>query len=206
MVMKVGSTPVEVAVLKCSINSSDKGAARAHRRQTHDRHARGHARPVGKPFDQRRHRRNVAEPESTSAEDAGNQIDEPELMDVDPMAETKNPPPKHSAAVTSPCAVQRAPSSGRRWRQTVPETRWRWRIPIRPGPASSRRGPNRLMPSSRVSGRLKVENAYAWPMDKCTASAAGGRDIDCSQPAQRMRARSRKERVTGYSSFAPAGT
>src|ERR1700729_907558 len=30
------------------------------------------------------------------------------------------------------------------------------------------------MPMSLVSGRLKVENAYACPMHKCTARAAGG--------------------------------
>ncbi len=31
-----------------------------------------------------------------------------------------------------------------------------------------------VMPMSLVSGKLKVENAYAWPIDKCTARAAGG--------------------------------
>ena len=31
-----------------------------------------------------------------------------------------------------------------------------------------------VMPISLVSGRLKVENAYAWPIDRCTARAAGG--------------------------------
>src|ERR1700742_1111586 len=35
-------------------------------------------------------------------------------------------------------------------------------------------GADCVMPSSLVSGKLKVEKAYAWPMHRCTASAAGG--------------------------------
>src|ERR1700677_40161 len=31
-----------------------------------------------------------------------------------------------------------------------------------------------VMPRTLVSGRLNVENAYACPMERCTASAAGG--------------------------------
>ena len=31
-----------------------------------------------------------------------------------------------------------------------------------------------VIPSVRESGMLNTLNAYAWPMDRCTASAAGG--------------------------------
>ncbi len=31
-----------------------------------------------------------------------------------------------------------------------------------------------LIPINLVNGRLKVEKAYAWPIDRCTARAAGG--------------------------------
>src|SRR5258708_26033934 len=35
-------------------------------------------------------------------------------------------------------------------------------------------GTDWVNPISFVSGRLKVEKAYAWPMERCTARAAGG--------------------------------
>src|SRR5882757_9705908 len=35
-------------------------------------------------------------------------------------------------------------------------------------------GADCVIPSSLVSGKLKVEKAYAWPMHRCTARAAGG--------------------------------
>jgi hypothetical protein len=39
--------------------------------EAHDRHAGRHAAMVGKPFDQRRHRRDVAEAETDAADHAG---------------------------------------------------------------------------------------------------------------------------------------
>ena len=39
--------------------------------EAHDGHAGGHAAPIGKPFDQRRHRRDVAEAEADAADHAG---------------------------------------------------------------------------------------------------------------------------------------
>ena len=35
-------------------------------------------------------------------------------------------------------------------------------------------GADFVIPISLVSGKLKVEKAYTWPMHRCTAKAAGG--------------------------------
>ena len=51
--------------------------------EAHDRHAGRHAAAVRKPFDQRRHRRDVAEPEPDAADHAGAEPHQPELMGVD---------------------------------------------------------------------------------------------------------------------------
>lgn len=51
--------------------------------EAHDRHAGRHAAPVGKPFDQRRDRRDVAEAETDAADDAGAEPHQPELMGHD---------------------------------------------------------------------------------------------------------------------------
>ena len=51
--------------------------------EAHDRHAGRHAAPVGKPFDQRRHRRDVAEAKTDAADHAGAEPHQPQLVDVD---------------------------------------------------------------------------------------------------------------------------
>ena len=56
----------------------DEGAAA----KTHDRHSGRHAWAVGKPFDQGRHRRDVADTEPAAAEHAVAEIDEPDIVDV----------------------------------------------------------------------------------------------------------------------------
>ena len=59
---------------------ADHGAAA----EAHDGHAGRHAAAVGKPFDQRRHRRDVAEAETDAADHAGAEPHQPELVDVNP--------------------------------------------------------------------------------------------------------------------------
>ncbi len=87
----------------------DHGAAA----EAHDRHAGRHAGPVGKPFDQRRHRRHVAEPEADAAEHAIAEIDDPQLVRRDtPNAPIRKPPPKQSAAAN--IARRGPPSSTQR--------------------------------------------------------------------------------------------
>src|SRR5207253_7561442 len=48
--------------------------------EPHDRHA--DAGPVGEPADQRRHRRDVAEPKPDAAEDAISEINDPQTVQV----------------------------------------------------------------------------------------------------------------------------
>src|ERR1043165_7183459 len=48
-----------------------------------DPHAVRHARPVGEPADQRRHRRDVSEPEADPAENAISEIDDPQFVEID---------------------------------------------------------------------------------------------------------------------------
>ena len=50
--------------------------------ETHDGHARRHARAVGKPFDQGRYRRDVADAEAAASQHAVAQVEQPELMKV----------------------------------------------------------------------------------------------------------------------------
>ena len=48
--------------------------------EAHDGHAGRHAAPVGKPFDQRRNRRDVADPQANAADDPQAQPHDPKLM------------------------------------------------------------------------------------------------------------------------------
>ena len=48
--------------------------------KAHDGHARGHAAAVGKPFDERRNRRDVADSQSDAADDSQTQPHDPKLM------------------------------------------------------------------------------------------------------------------------------
>ena len=66
--------------------------------KAHDRRARRHARPVRKPFDQRRDRRDVTDAETDPADHAVAEIDEPQQMRVDADAGREKPPLKQSAA------------------------------------------------------------------------------------------------------------
>ena len=50
--------------------------------KAHDRHSCRHARAIREPLDQRRNRRNVANPQANAANHAIAKIDEPELMDL----------------------------------------------------------------------------------------------------------------------------
>ena len=60
---------------------ADHGAAA----KSHDRHAGGHAAPVGEPLDQRRHRRDVAQPQANATNHARAQHHQPELVQVHPQ-------------------------------------------------------------------------------------------------------------------------
>ena len=51
--------------------------------EAHDRHAGRHAAAIREPFDQGRDRRDVAEPEAATADDAGAEPHQPKLMDID---------------------------------------------------------------------------------------------------------------------------
>ena len=48
----------------------------------HDRESRRHAAPIGEPLDERRHRRDVAQTQPASADDAGTQPQQPDLMEM----------------------------------------------------------------------------------------------------------------------------
>src|SRR5580765_2312246 len=63
---------------------TDKGAAA----KSHNGHAGRHARAIGKPFYQRRHRRNVTQTEPATANHPVTEIDDPKL--VPPNAESGN--------------------------------------------------------------------------------------------------------------------
>ena len=88
--------------------------------EAHDRHAGRHAAAVGKPFDQRRDRRNVAEPEADAADHAGAEPEQPELVDGDAEApRSGSRRPSTAPRRRRPCAARRAPAS----RRTAPPTR-----------------------------------------------------------------------------------
>ena len=79
---------------------TDEGAAA----KSHDGHAGGHARPIGKPFHQSRNRRDVTQTEPATANHAVTKIDDPKLVPPDAKsgndkaaAETKSGG-KHSLA------------------------------------------------------------------------------------------------------------
>src|SRR5579871_2613227 len=57
-----------------------------------------------------------------------------------------------------------------------------------------------VIPISFVRGRLKVENAYAWPMHRCTARAAGG-TMKRLNPGPAMVFSRSKNDIDGPSSF-----
>src|SRR5882757_679987 len=91
-----------------------------------------------------------------------------------PTAETKNPPEKHSADANIDLrgptrSTQRPKTAADEPRKTmaiekIQPTSFKFQSP----------GAVCVSPMSLVSGRLKVENAYACPMHRCTARAAGG--------------------------------
>src|SRR6266478_433953 len=91
-----------------------------------------------------------------------------------PTAETKNPPAKHSADANIDLrgptrSTQRPKTAADEPRKTmamekIQPTSFKFQSP----------GAVCVSPMSLVSGRLKVENAYACPMHRCTARAAGG--------------------------------
>src|SRR5579883_488610 len=86
----------------------------------------------------------------------------------------KKPPAQHNAAVSM---ARRGPPSSTQRPNTAEETP-RKKIAsenIQPSSVSFQSpGADLLMPMSLVIGRLKTLNAYAWPMHRCTQSAAGG--------------------------------
>src|SRR5208282_6081458 len=51
--------------------------------EAHDGHAGGHAGPVGEPFDQGRDRRDVADAETATADEAVAEVDYPDVVDID---------------------------------------------------------------------------------------------------------------------------
>src|SRR5258706_4396489 len=91
-----------------------------------------------------------------------------------PTAESRNPPEKHRAATNIDLrgptrSTQRPNMAAEAPRNTMAREKTQ---PISFKFQSC--GTDWVNPISFVSGRLKVEKAYAWPMERCTARAAGG--------------------------------
>src|SRR5271166_5859406 len=91
-----------------------------------------------------------------------------------PTAATMKPPPKHNAAVNIDL---RGPTRSTQRPKTAADSP-RMAIAIEKVHPTSvnfqSEGSECVMPSNLVNGKLNVEKAYAWPIDRCTASAAGG--------------------------------
>src|SRR5215469_2343330 len=91
-----------------------------------------------------------------------------------PIAEIRNPPAQHSAAVN---IARRGPPSSTQRPNTAEETP-RKKIAsekIQPRSVSFQSsGVDSVTPRSFVIGRLNTLNAYAWPIHRCTQSVAGG--------------------------------
>jgi hypothetical protein len=77
---------------------ADHGAAA----EAHDRQARGHAAPVGKPLDERRDRRDVAEPEAAPANDARPEPQQPHLVQPDAERRDEEAAAPAEQAATTP--------------------------------------------------------------------------------------------------------
>ena len=96
--------------------ADDRSAAKAH-----DRQARGHAAPVRKPPDERRHRRDVPDAKAASAQDAVPQIDHPKFVQVDADATHDEPAApeerREHADKPGPQLIQRPAGNGRRHAQ-----------------------------------------------------------------------------------------
>ena len=92
--------------------AGQRGADHRPAAEAHDRHAGRHAAPVGKPFDQRRNRRNVAEAQAHAADDARAQPHQPELMDIDAEGGDHEPPRpaegRHHPRLARPCVFKPA--------------------------------------------------------------------------------------------------
>lgn len=69
---------------KAALSSTpQRGTDKCPAAEAHDGHPRGHARAVGKPLDERRDRRDVAQSKADATQDAVAQIEDPELVEVD---------------------------------------------------------------------------------------------------------------------------
>src|SRR5258707_6436483 len=91
-----------------------------------------------------------------------------------PTAESRNPPEKHSAATNIDL---RGPTRSTQRQNRAAEAPRNTMAREKTQPISFKFqscGEDCVNPISFVSGRLKVEKAYAWPMERCTARAAGG--------------------------------
>src|SRR5580698_8422777 len=114
-----------------------------------------------------------------------------------PTAETMNPPAKHSAATNIDLrgptrSTQRPKTAADEPRNTIAmekiqPTSFKFQSP----------GADCVTPSNLVSGRLKVEKAYAWPMHRCTANAAGGTMKRLKPGAAMMFSRSKNDDIDG---------
>src|SRR5579862_3333385 len=110
-----------------------------------------------------------------------------------PNADTRKPPPKQSAAVNidlrgPTLSTQRPNSAADEPRTTIAMEK------IQPTCFRSQSpGAECVIPSSLVSGRLKVENAYACPIERCTARAAGGTKNRLNPGGATVFSRSRKD-------------
>src|SRR5215470_13253210 len=91
-----------------------------------------------------------------------------------PIAEMKKPPAQHKAAVNiarrgPPSSTQRPNTADEAPRKKIASEK------IQPRSVSFQSsGADCVMPRSFVIGKLNTLNAYAWPMHRCTQSAAGG--------------------------------
>ena len=59
-----------------------RGADHRAAAEAHDRHAGGHAAPVGEPLDQRRDRRDVAQAQADAADHARAEPQQPDLVEM----------------------------------------------------------------------------------------------------------------------------
>ena len=85
---------------------TDEGAAT----EAHDGQAGRHARPVGKPFDKSRDRRDVAEAQANASDDAVTKVEQPDVMDGDAQA-------------GHPKAPAEAKGTGEKWSSAVRRVR-----------------------------------------------------------------------------------
>src|SRR5882757_8293018 len=112
-----------------------------------------------------------------------------------PTAATRKPPPKHRAETNMDLrgptrSTQRPKTAADRPRRTMAIEN------VQPTSVNFQSdGAEWVMPINLVRGKLKVENAYAWPIDRCTARAAGGTKKRLKPAGAMVTSRSRNDDI-----------